>query len=164
VVLIALLYLGLRSFDVSTPGNANDTGKLATPVQAPPPETPSRERATISVGSPLGEVYAIQGVPTAIQGETWYYGKSLIQFSQGKAISWIEDPGYPLRVVRSGAPQSPNRHFDIGSTKEEVRAIQGPPITETDNVWDYAPSRVYFERNRVVRWEDSPLQPLRIPR
>jgi hypothetical protein len=31
------------------------------------------------------------------------------------------------------------------------------PITKTDAVWDYAPSRVYFEHNRVIRWEQSPL-------
>jgi hypothetical protein len=69
-----------------------------------------------------------------------------------------------LRIARDQSAPLLGGTFDVGSTKNEVRAIQGTPVTETDSVWDYAPSRVFFERNRVIRWEESPMQPLRVPR
>jgi hypothetical protein len=52
----------------------------------------------------------------------------------------------------------------VGSTKEEVRELQGVPMSESDSVWSYGSSKVYFERDRVVRWEADPLHPLRVPR
>ena len=45
-----------------------------------------------------------------------------------------------------------------------VQAALTIPVTETATVWDYGLSRVYFENNRVVRWEDSPMQRLRVSR
>jgi len=118
----------------------------------------------ISAGSTLGDVYAIQGIPTLTEGDTWYYGKSSIRFEQGKVVSWTEHPDTPLRIARNQPVELRDGIFDIGSSKDEVRSIQGTPVSETETVWDYGTSRVYFEHNRVVRWEASPLQPLRVPR
>jgi hypothetical protein len=118
----------------------------------------------ITAGSTLGEVYAIQGIPTRTEGDVWHYGKSSIRFAQGKVVSWTQDSANPLRIARDQPVQLREGLFDVGSTKDEVRSIQGTPVTETENVWDYGPSRVYFEHNRVVRWETSPLQPLHVPR
>jgi hypothetical protein len=164
-ILIGALYFVLRSHVSSH----DDRPAYATPptaaTRAPPRENSDRESRTISVDSTLGEVYAIQGVPTRTMGDTWYYGESQILFSsQGKVISWIEEPGYPLQIPHYQAPRSYGEHFDVGSTKAQVRAIQGAPVTETDAVWEYPPSRVYFDQGRVVRWDESPMQPLRIPR
>jgi len=118
----------------------------------------------IAAGSTLGEVYSIQGIPTRTEGDVWYYGKSSIRFAQGKVVSWTQDRANPLRIARDQPVQLREGLFDVGSTKDEVRSLQGTPVTETENVWDYGPSRVYFEHNRVVRWETSPLQPLHVPR
>lgn len=117
----------------------------------------------ISAGSTLGEVYAIQGIPTLTQGDTWHYGKSSIHFEHGKVVSWTQNPDNPLRIARDQPVELRDGVFDIGSSKDEVRSIQGTPVSETEAVWDYGTSRVYFEHNRVVRWEASPLQPLRVP-
>jgi DnaJ-like protein len=124
----------------------------------------SRESGGISAGATLGEVYAIQGIPTQTQGDTWHYGKSSIRFAQGKVVSWTQHPDNPLRIARDQPIELHEGVFDIGSSKDEVRSIQGTPVTESEAVWDYGPSRVYFENNRVVRWETSPLRPLRVPR
>lgn len=129
----------------------------------PPATDSSRDAAGISAGSTLGEVYAIQGIPTRTQGNTWHYGKSSIRFEEGKVVSWNQHPDNPLRVARDQPVELRDGIFDVGSTKAEVRSIQGTPVSETETVWDYGPSRVYFEHNRVVRWEASPLQPLRVP-
>jgi DnaJ-like protein len=135
--------------------------ELAAPEA--PPET-QRESGGISAGSTLFEVYAIQGIPTLTEGDVWHYGKSSIYFAHGKVVSWTQHPDNPLRIARDLPVELRNGHFDIGSTKDEVRSVQGTPVTETETVWDYGPSRVYFEHNRVVRWEASPLQPLHVPR
>lgn len=118
----------------------------------------------ITEGSTLGEVYAIQGIPTLTEGDTWHYGKSTIRFAQGKVVSWTQHPDNPLRIARDQPIELREGVFDVGSSKDEVRLIQGTPVSETETVWDYGTSRVYFEHNRVVRWESSPLQPLHVPR
>jgi hypothetical protein len=165
--IVGVAYFGYRFIEAWAPNNAPAIENAAEPNTAPQPppvaENP-REPDSISNGSTFGEVYAIQGVPTLTQGDTWYYGKSKIHFSQGKVISWEEHLDNPLRIDHHYAVHSDNRYFRIGSTKDEVRAIQGAPIVETDAVWYYAPSRVYFRNDRVIRWENSPAQPLKIPR
>jgi hypothetical protein len=127
------------------------------------PDAPPPVPAGISAGSTLGEVYAIQGVPSQTEGEVWHYGKSTVRFAQGKVVAWTVHPDNPLRIARDQPVQLREGQFGLGSTKDDVRSIQGTPVTETETVWDYGPSRVYFERNRVVRWENSPLQPLHVP-
>jgi hypothetical protein len=159
--MIAMLYLIYHYDDLLLPGDDQPERTSQVPSVATPMPRPTRG---ISTGSTLGEVYSIQGIPTLTEGETWHYGKSQIRFAQGKVISWDEHPDNPLRIAGNPFAHSLERHFNIGSTKDEVRAIQGNPVTETDAVWDYASSRVYFERNRVIRWQESPLQPLRVPR
>jgi DnaJ domain len=117
----------------------------------------------ISTGSTLGEVYAIQGIPTLTEGDIWHYGKSSIRFEQGKVVSWTQHPDNPLHIARDQPSELHDGVFYVGSSKEEVRSIQGTPVSETETVWDYGTSRVYFDHNRVVRWDASPLQPLRVP-
>lgn len=139
------------------------TGATEAPETVPPKRDGSSRAGGIAVGSTLGEVYAIQGIPTLTQGDTWHYGKSSIRFEQGRAVSWVQHPDNPLRIARDQPVEPRGGVFHVGSTKDEVRSIQGSPVSETETVWDYGPSRVYFEHNRVVRWETSPLQPLRVP-
>ena len=131
-------------------------------VPEAPRETPS-ETGGISAGSTLFDVYSIQGIPTLTEGDVWHYGKSSIHFTKGKVVSWTQHPDNPLRIARDLPVELRSGQFDIGSTKDEVRSVQGTPVTETETVWDYGPSRVYFQHNRVVRWEASPLQPLHVP-
>jgi len=158
--IIAVLYLTHRYDDLLLPGDDQPEHTPQVSDVATPAPRPTRG---ISTGLTLGEVYSIQGIPTLTEGETWHYGKSQIRFAQGKVTSWSEHPDNPLRIAGNPFPHSHERLFDIGSSKDEVRAIQGTPVTETDAVWDYAPSRVYFEHNRVIRWQESPLKPLRVP-
>ena len=51
--------------------------------------------------------------------------------------------------------------FGVGSTKEEVRAVQGLPSRSISNVWYYGDSEVHFVGNRVVGWRSSSSNPLR---
>jgi len=166
--LIAALYFAHRYLvDVGAPNDSQPEDSSYVPRSAPATPRPAAsagERRGISLGSTFGDVHAIQGIPTLTQGDTWHYGRSQIRFAHGKVISWNEDPDNPLRIARNQPVQLQGGNFKVGSSKDEVRATQGTPVTETAAVWDYGLSRVYFEQNRVVRWEESPMQPLRVRR
>ncbi|MEW6331358.1 MAG: DnaJ domain-containing protein [Pseudomonadota bacterium] len=116
-----------------------------------------------TTGSSLGEVYAIQGVPTRTEHNIWYYGNSKIYFSAGKVTGWEESMDSPLRVsLVPGHATAENLYFGKGSTKAEVMAAQGTPDRDAGNVWEYGASQVYFEGDRVTEWREAPLYPLRI--
>ena len=164
LALIGALYLADRYAGPIAQDDRPPSDRLEhpDPVAAQAPAESPRDLRWIWPGSTVGEVYAVQGVPTSTQGETWHYGKSQIRFAQGKVISWNQHPDNPLRIARDQPVQMQEGTFDVGSTKDEVRAIQGTPVTETETVWDYGPSRVHFKNNRVTHWEDSPMQPLHV--
>lgn len=165
LTVIGALYLADRYAGPIAPDEGRLSDKLDEPDPAEaqvPAESPRPERRWIWLGSTVGEVYAVQGVPTSTEGETWHYGKSQIRFAQGKVISWNQHPDNPLRIARDQPVQMQDGIFYVGSTKDEVRAIQGTPVTETETLWDYGPSRVHFKGNRVTHWEDSPMQPLHV--
>jgi hypothetical protein len=149
--------------------------------QTPEPQVASREPApspdraearansnsaaahSFTIGSTPGEVYAAHGVPSTIENEVWHYGKSRIYFNDGLVTQWDSHPDNPLRAELGGKP-NPRvpATFAQGSTRAQVRAIQGPPSRDMDSVWEYGTSRVYFNDDRVVSWEESPLSPLKI--
>ncbi|HKW39217.1 MAG TPA: J domain-containing protein [Burkholderiales bacterium] len=170
---IVLCSVVMASFAVYHYSDEGVRALLGTTAESPAPDSrseapsgtgDSQQSGGITAGSTLGDVYAIQGIPTLTRGDTWYYGKSTIRFEQGKVVSWTQHPDNPLRIARDQPVELREGVFDVGSSKDEVRLIQGTPVSETEKVWDYGTSRVYFEHNRVVRWEASPLQPLRVPR
>jgi curved DNA-binding protein CbpA len=118
-----------------------------------------------TIGSSLGEVYAIQGVPTRTEQDIWYYGDSKVYFAEGKVLRWDESQGNPLRVsIVPRTEETNTSFFGHGSTKEEVLAAQGIPDRDAGSVWDYGLSRVYFEKDRVTHWYESQLDPLRVRR
>jgi hypothetical protein len=132
-----------------------DAGKTQTE-----PEQPVRY---FSYGSTIGDVYAIQGIPTKTTDGIWYYGKSIIHFHDGKVASWEDNPANPLKASAEAAVnRTAETVFGRGSTKIQVRAVQGEPLREWANVWEYGTSKVYFDGDRVSGWYDSTLDPLRV--
>lgn len=138
------------------------------PLDAPASSEPTLQSPEqvpgIKIGSTFGEVVSIQGVPSSTQGNTWLYGRSRIRFAEGRVISWEEHPDSPLRIDRRLSTLHGAGLFGVGSTKQEVRAIQGLPSLETETVWQYGASRVHFKDSKVTHWEESPVQPLRAAR
>jgi hypothetical protein len=159
----AFLLLSLYDTDVINP-DANDSPDPGGNTAAHAPDARGSASGGITAGSTLGEVYDIQGVPSFTEGNIWHYGKSSIRFAQGKVVSWSQHPEFPLRLAPDQPVEMRDGTFDIGSSKKEVRSIQGEPAIESETVWSYGPSRVYFENGRVARWEANPLHPLRVPR
>lgn len=115
-----------------------------------------------TVGSTLGEVYSIQGIPTKIDGNTWHYGESTVYFTKGSVTHWQSHPDTPLKANLTGADAATRyASFGHGSSKTDVRTMQGNPSRETDTVWEYGTSKIYFRGDRVTGWHESPLFPLK---
>jgi hypothetical protein len=131
----------------------NLSGGLAQSVSA---------HAYVTVGSTYDAVRAIQGPPTWATDRIWEYGGSRLYFQGGRVIGWDIWPGSPLKVqLLPLAPMNPvPASFTIGSTKDEVLAVQGTPTRMTERLWEYGASRVFFTDNRVTRWEVWPGSPL----
>lgn len=51
-------------------------------------------------GSSRAHVNVIQGKPTRIENDIWYYGESMIYFEGNKVIAWHESPFDPLRIKK----------------------------------------------------------------
>jgi hypothetical protein len=141
----------------------------ATPVEGTgtPQKTPDTgETRSFGIGSTLGEVYSIEGVPDLVEGDTWHYGEARVYFHKGRVTRWSETEDRRLKVQAAGTQpaQAPAATtFSRGSTHDEVRTVQGSPLRETGNVWDYGLSRVYFDSaGRVTGWKESPLNPLHV--
>lgn len=147
-------------------------GTAATIPAASPPANESGDlpdvggmRKYFTKGSSIGEVYSIQGVPTKVDGDVWYYGSARVLFRNGKVFDWEDSPDHKLLARTDTAPvtqQDEPRYFQRGSTKAEVRALQGPPMLESADVWQYGSSKVFFQRGLVVGWDEAPLDPLHV--
>lgn len=153
------------TLEETTPPEASEpapgTSNATPPTVAKP--TASRNDSYFTVGSKLGKVYAVQGVPTQIKDDVWFYGRSKVFFTDGTVSHWEEDPDNPLKtepLVETS--QGLSKTFGPGSTKAEVKAIQGNPISENDTVWDYGLSKVFFQDGKVTGWYEFPLKPLKV--
>jgi hypothetical protein len=119
-------------------------------------------RAYVTIGSTPDAVRAIHGSPTWATDRVWEYGGSRLYFKAGRVIGWDIWPGSPLQVqLFPAASINPvPASFTVGSTKDDVLAVQGTPTKVTDRLWEYGASRVFFTDNRVTRWEVWPGSPL----
>jgi hypothetical protein len=115
------------------------------------------------VGSTKEEVLAVQGSPTLASEHLWEYDGSHIYFRDGKVVGWEIWPRSPLKVKL--LPASPvdvvPAYFTVGSTKDEVLAVQGTPTRLSERVWEYGHARIYFNEGRVTRWEEWRGTPLK---
>ncbi len=54
-------------------------------------------------------------------------------------------------------------HFSVGSTKDEVLAVQGTPTKLGEREWKYGLSTIYFDaEGRVIRWNIYRSSPLKV--
>ena len=65
-------------------------------------------------------------------------------------------------AISAQQPTTSGTCFSLGSTKAEVRAVQGSPDKSSDGAWTYGTSRVYFLFERVVAWHSEPATFLKV--
>ncbi len=84
-----------------TDKNPTQTDNLQTSVATDnhrSEKTKPKENDFFTYGSSIGEVISVQGAPTRIEGDTWYYGDSEVYFYEGEVVKWRRMPGYPLKA------------------------------------------------------------------
>lgn len=113
-------------------------------------------------GSTKDEVLAVQGPPDRAGGETWSYGDDTVTFLGGRVV-YYSNPGGRLmaRVLPSNPPALPPGHFTIGSTRDEVLAVQGSPDVYLGDRWSYGGDAVFFKEGKVARYS-NPGESLRV--
>ena len=76
-----------------------------------------------TIGASLGEVILIQGKPTYIDSDIWYYGQSSVTFSNGLVSDWHRHPDDPLHIKRD---EQPAFQFQPKTNLEKESAIKTP--------------------------------------
>jgi outer membrane protein assembly factor BamE (lipoprotein component of BamABCDE complex) len=131
--------------------------------------TPPPAQVTFTLGSTRDQVRAAQGTPTEVDntlGETWWYGPARVEFQNGHVYAWSGSPYPRLNVVletkdKGRAEEAVARgYFTLGSTKDEVLALQGTPdqLDRTlGETWWYGAARISFSDGKVYAWSNTPV-------
>ena len=122
----------------------------------------------ITAGLSKDEVIAVQGPPTSSSENRLIYGRSELDFSGDRLVGWKIDPASPSIRVKLWPDAAVDPDLDtfwVGSSKNEVLAVQGTPTFWSENTFGYGGSEVYFKDGRVVSWKNDPATvPLRAAR
>ena len=115
----------------------------------------------LTVGSSIGDVVEIAGSPSRLEGDTWYFGGSVLYFESGRLIGWRVEEDWPLPVASSfiAGPYDMREQgtweevFALGDSSAHVLAVQGQPVTVQEGSFAHVdgPGRVGTESgNRVM--------------
>jgi hypothetical protein len=169
VTLTLAIIAGVTFLLVVTSEDLPDTTTSPEPAPVPDdaparaPEHPPKPTKFFTIGSSLGDVHEAQGTPTRAEPGVWYYGNARVYFENGRVTRWEHDPLTLLNAKVILNPEDSTPYFTIGSTRKQVRAIQGAPNNQFANHWEYGASRVYFSGDRVVGWYEATRGELRVP-
>ncbi|MDJ0656319.1 MAG: J domain-containing protein [Xanthomonadales bacterium] len=162
---VVAIIIGAVWFSKSDPGDAPSLPAETRSGESSAKDTGAADAGVMFVGMPIGQLIDGWGRPDRTIGDVWYYGDVTITLAHGKVLRW-NDPNGRIDAAGSGAASAsvPNERFDVGFTAEDVRRIQGEPVSATESEWDYGVSKVYFENGRVTGWFNSPIDPLKVAR
>jgi len=131
----------------STPPLANPA---AVPPQAPRAPAPSHEarsrpqsRRWLLIVPLLLAAYLLVSLSADAPEET-----------AGQIMAGVDEAPAPAPAVQEA--------LALGMSREEVLALQGEPaVRRGENLWEYGPSWVRFDRGQLVAWYSSPLHRLK---
>lgn len=143
----------------------NISGNLRVRLRSP--KVADNEKSSpnyFTLGSSKKQVLRVQGTPSSVNKsdffDEWTYGLSSIDFENGVVRSYHNITGN-LNVImlpRSGTAYSNSGFFSIGSTKDEVLAVQGTPTAVQKSAffdeWSYGLSSIDFEYGRVKSYHN----------
>lgn len=113
---------------------------------------PAYSDSFFTLGSDKMWVSMVQGPPFQIKGTVWRYGFSSVVFDGDSVIGWNSSELNPLSVgmLLDSSRIYGYTTFNIGSWKDEVAAIQGPPDKIDGNQWVYGDATVRFNADTVI--------------
>ena len=115
---------------------------------SPPPAKRSRLRYVLALIALAALTWMLWDVPAPVDGVP-------AEEADAAAASDV--------APATGADPAQHRLM-LGMTKDEVKAIEGDPVSSSDSQWDYGPSWISFKCGEVDDWYSSPLLPLRFAR
>lgn len=153
VVVVTVVYiLGFSGILDKTEHPISDEGNIdQVEIQNP---TPSQDQNYFTLGSTKDEVIAVQGKPSSIVKESWFYGGSKVDF-QGDTVVSYNNRQRILHVRLEPKFPTNKKYFSVGLTKDEVVAVQGTPTNIVGSYWYYGSSKVEFKNGVVVAFNDS---------
>jgi curved DNA-binding protein CbpA len=99
-------------------------------------------------------------------GLAWLVWNSTIGDSSGDAGA--DRPAAGTRAAAGDSISSsdtrawPAQRIDIGVDEASVRALEGRPVAQNGEHWDYGPSWIEFSDGKVKDWYSSKLHPLKV--
>lgn len=105
----------------------------------------------ITLGSSEDEVLLVQGTPTRVEGDRWFYGFAEVKFKKGNLVEYDNYFGaLKMKIQPNSLPSDPSGNFTIGSSPDEVLTVQGTPTAIHGNRWSYNFSSVIFRDGKVI--------------
>ena len=164
------------SQEVESKPQETNTGVLETTDSAltPPPEDVFESRTPrlntvkhtggpvdagfFTLGSSKEDVVRLQGEPEQVRHGVFRYGFSSIFFEDNVVVGWHQSPSTRLNVQLNPKRGYDKDYFSIGSTRDQVVAVEGTPDHYDDGGRElrYGESRITFQRGRVVSWHMNP--------
>jgi hypothetical protein len=131
---------------------------VASSQQTTPDPTSRIPMPYVTVGLTPAEVTTVMGPPLSTTGNALRYKNATFILRNGVVAGWKVDAALiPLRVKiwPSGRTDPRLTGFSLGSTKNEVIAVQGTPTLLAEDKLGYGASEVFFEGGRVIGWDDN---------
>ncbi len=129
----------------------NFDGSLRIRMQPKVSESPGTPDH-ITLGSSQEEVLLVHGTPTRLDGNSWFYGFAELDFKDGRVAEYDNYFGnLKIRLLPSIATDhKPSAdYFTIGSTPDDVLAVQGTPTSVHGNRWSFNFAVVVFRDGKV---------------
>lgn len=140
------------------PGGAagKDGRPFATRTVAEPPASLPSPSRTAAGGDPrhAPRGWLVAGLAALAIGLAWNAGDGLPDGDRNEAGAPAAAPAKAARATRPA-------HLVVGMAPHDVLVVQGRPTLQSDAIWEYGPSWIRFEDDRVVEWHSSPLYPLK---
>ena len=136
------------------------TARITRTSRSVPPPSPGM----FTIGSSKRDVMKVQGEPEQVRAGLFRYGFSTVFFENDRVSGWHETPDTPLKVELKPSREYTLDYFTLGSTRDEVLAVQGTPDHYRDmgREFRYGESRITFEGGRVTSWHQHANHPLRV--
>ncbi len=146
------LRMSVQEFSRYMQANQSDYDFSEGVAYSPPPIAAQPEPVPPQVASaPVLEQPAAPDKPGSPAGETGAPSKPTVESTKKVEVALAK-----TRDSVSPTPSSARRDFfTVGSTKDEVLAVQGTASRLTESSFHYGTSDVFFENGRVKSWYDG---------
>ena len=114
------------------------------------PKSRVAAKSFFTIGSSKDEVLAVQGTPEILTDTSFTYGFATVRFTGDRVATWSNIGGTLKVRLTPASTVIRKEYFTIGSTKDEVLAVQGTPDSLTESSFTYGFATVRFSRDRVA--------------